>query len=60
MPRLNYTLSVSIGGDLFQGYDKPRETLFRNADAAMYLAKESGRNCVVFHGSEPLPMSGVA
>lgn len=60
LPRLNYTLSVSIGGDLFQGYDKPRETLFRNADAAMYLAKESGRNCVVFHGSEPLPMSGVA
>lgn len=60
MSRIHYTLSVSIGGDLFLGHGKSREDLFRNADSAMYVAKEAGRNCVVFHGDMPLAMSGVA
>ncbi|MCP5331664.1 MAG: GGDEF domain-containing protein [Pseudomonadales bacterium] len=58
--RIQYTLSVSIGGDLFQGHGKSREDLFRNADSAMYMAKEAGRNCVVFHGDMRMVMSGVA
>ncbi len=49
-PRVHYTLSVSIGADLFDGQSKDRETLFKNADDAMYQAKQSGRNRAVFHG----------
>ena len=58
--RLPYSLSVSIGVDLFIGDTKSRETLFRNADKAMYLAKESGRNCAIFYKDKGPRLVGVA
>lgn len=41
-------LSASIGISLFPGDGDDVETLVKNADAAMYLAKESGRNTYQF------------
>ena len=40
--------SPSIGVVLFKGEDKAIEELFKQADLAMYQAKESGRNLVRF------------
>lgn len=45
----NYLLTASIGIDLFSGTDRSRESLFKNADSAMYAAKQSGRNRAVFY-----------
>ena len=40
--------SVSIGITMFDPHYKDAEDILRNADIAMYHAKESGKSCVVF------------
>ena len=46
------TLSASIGLSLFPQDGANYETLLRNADAAMYRAKESGRNTLCFYTAD--------
>ncbi len=41
-----YLLSPSMGITLFLGQDAPADSLFKQADLAMYQAKEAGRNAV--------------
>lgn len=43
-----YFHSASIGVSLFCGYDKSIEVLFKQADIALYKAKDAGRNAVRF------------
>ncbi|UWZ83558.1 putative bifunctional diguanylate cyclase/phosphodiesterase [Occallatibacter riparius] len=38
-------ISCSIGIALFPGHGEDVDTLIKNADAAMYTSKDSGRNC---------------
>lgn len=47
-----HELTVSIGVALFLGATLSREALFRQADAAMYKAKQSGKNCTRVHDAE--------
>jgi diguanylate cyclase (GGDEF)-like protein len=47
---ISYQLTVSMGVAAFSPTCKSREELFRSADAAMYRAKQSGRNCALFNG----------
>ncbi len=44
--------TCSIGVSVFPEDGPDRETLLRNADTAMYKAKESGRNCYHFYTEE--------
>ncbi|WP_084676914.1 bifunctional diguanylate cyclase/phosphodiesterase [Massilia niastensis] len=46
---LNYTLSVSVGVATLCGSTDTVESTLRQADAAMYQAKASGRNTFRFH-----------
>ena len=46
------TLSASIGLSLFPQDGANYDTLLRNADAAMYRAKESGRNTLSFYTAD--------
>ncbi|MDQ7073126.1 MAG: EAL domain-containing protein [Gammaproteobacteria bacterium] len=46
------TISPSIGISLFPADGKNSEILLKNADAAMYHAKESGRNNFQFYSTE--------
>ncbi|MCK6415625.1 MAG: EAL domain-containing protein [Giesbergeria sp.] len=46
------TLSASIGLSLFPQDGANYDTLLRNADAAMYRAKESGRNTLCFYTAD--------
>ncbi len=41
-----FNISCSVGISLFPQHGKDAETLIKNADAAMYCAKEAGRNCL--------------
>ncbi len=41
--------TTSIGGVLFQGDSMPQRDIMRHADAAMYRAKDAGRDTVCFH-----------
>ena len=53
--RLNeheYYSSPSIGISLYHGNDEAMEVLLKNADAAMYQAKDAGRNNVRFYDSD--------
>ncbi|WP_373991541.1 PAS domain S-box protein [Duganella sp. BuS-21] len=45
---ISHRCSASIGGALFSPTGSDQMELFRRADEAMYLAKESGRNAVRF------------
>jgi len=42
------SLTISVGVTLLEKEDNNIETIFARADKALYLAKEKGRNCVVF------------
>ncbi|MBE0494976.1 MAG: EAL domain-containing protein [Campylobacterales bacterium] len=48
----NFNLTCSIGISLYPNDGKDIETLIKNADAAMYKAKESGRNTYTFYTTE--------
>ncbi len=43
-----YHGSASIGLTLFRGQETPLDTLFKQADMAMYQAKDAGRNAIRF------------
>jgi diguanylate cyclase (GGDEF)-like protein len=45
---IEHNCSSSIGVVLFNGHEPSQEAIFKRADAAMYLAKEDGRNLVRF------------
>lgn len=47
-----YDSSPSIGISLYHGNDESMEALIKFADAAMYQAKDAGRNTVRFHDPE--------
>jgi len=46
------TMTSSLGISIFPQDGRDLETLLKNADAAMYRAKESGRNAFQFYASE--------
>jgi predicted signal transduction protein with EAL and GGDEF domain len=48
----SFKLTCSIGVSLYPNDGQDMETLIKNADAAMYQAKESGRNMYTFYTSE--------
>lgn len=43
---IEHTCTVSIGMTLFLGHDESEENILNKADAAMYQAKEAGRNLI--------------
>lgn len=44
-----FKITISIGGAIYPGDGDSALELIANADKALYLAKERGRNCVVFY-----------
>lgn len=46
------SVTISIGVAQFNKCDKTPEALYKNADSALYIAKESGRNRVVVYKEE--------
>lgn len=51
----NYTLGASLGCTLFAHDDtKDESTILKEADLAMYKAKENGRNQVSFYETDPI------
>lgn len=49
LQELSYQCSTSIGVALFQGSSIGGDELLKRADAAMYQAKQSGRNAICFY-----------
>ena len=49
----SFNITVSVGIAAFSGLGDDWEKMLHRADAAMYLAKERGRNCVCVDESEP-------
>ena len=45
---VEHNCSSSIGVALFNGHEESQEAIFKQADIAMYRAKEAGRNLVCF------------
>jgi diguanylate cyclase (GGDEF)-like protein len=50
--RESVSVSASVGVALYPGDSEDAEQLLKSADAAMYVAKETGRNNVRFFGAE--------
>lgn len=50
-----FRVTASIGISLYPGDGEERTTLLRNADAAMYRAKEAGKNCYRFYSQDSAP-----
>lgn len=48
----NFQITPSIGVVIFDGVEHSTEDLFRFADAAMYRAKQAGRNTICFYDPE--------
>lgn len=48
---VHHDCTASLGVALFSDQDASIEDVLKSADTAMYYAKESGRNAVIFHGS---------
>jgi len=48
-----HQVSASMGVVVFSSHHEPQSTLFNRADAAMYQAKNSGRNAVIFSDDVP-------
>ncbi len=46
------TISASIGVSIYPSDDENADTLLRHADQAMYLAKQSGKNCLSIYNLE--------
>jgi diguanylate cyclase (GGDEF)-like protein len=46
-------ISASIGIALFPFHGQEEKELIKNADRAMYRAKEAGQNCYRFFGEDP-------
>ncbi len=46
---VEHRCTASIGVALFKGHESSREEIFKHADAAMYQAKEDGRNLILFY-----------
>lgn len=46
---IKLTTTTSIGIALFPEFDKSSEDIIKNADSAMYLAKNHGKNTVMFY-----------
>jgi diguanylate cyclase (GGDEF)-like protein len=49
---IEHRCSASIGMTLFSGVEASQDEILQRADAAMYEAKESGRNQIRFYGEE--------
>ncbi|MCJ8169385.1 EAL domain-containing protein [Atopomonas sediminilitoris] len=49
---VDLAISASLGISLFPQHDQEAEDVFRQADAAMYLAKGAGRNTLRFFSAE--------
>ncbi|SET14801.1 putative bifunctional diguanylate cyclase/phosphodiesterase [Anaerobranca gottschalkii] len=47
-----YFISISAGIALYPQHGKTFETLYKNADSSMYMAKEGGRNKVFIYSNE--------
>jgi diguanylate cyclase (GGDEF)-like protein len=47
---VKYSVTASIGAAVFSEDGKDFESLFRNADKAVYVVKKRGKNDVVFYG----------
>jgi diguanylate cyclase (GGDEF)-like protein/PAS domain S-box-containing protein len=48
-----FSVTCSIGVSVFAQHGADPDSLLKNADAAMYLAKKQGRNRIVFYAGEP-------
>ena len=44
------SISASVGIGLYPDHARSSDELVRNADAAMYAAKNAGKNCYRFYG----------
>ena len=49
---IEHHCTVSIGVALFSGHEASRDELLKWVDAAMYQAKDAGRNLIRFHRPE--------
>ena len=56
--RLAIDISASIGLAIFPQHGEDVDTLLRNADAAIYRAKNTGRNCYRFFDASMASVAG--
>lgn len=54
-PPITHLCTASIGLAVFNGGTAEPDAILQKADAAMYRAKEGGRNQVVFKPADPIP-----